>query len=924
MNAPSPGAQRARQNPGAQRARQNPGAQHARQNPGAQHARQITAGTGQHFLAAGFLLLALVVGLSMVFSARQRIDDASARATMQTAITLSDTLSTVRQAESGLRGYMLTGNPNSLATYHMALAALPRQLQALDATPDAAQNMPHLIDLHTQIATKLSQLGAALALYNAGQNTQAAALVNTDLDLQTMQNLRALITTMEARQLQRLATNDTLDARNGMLLQAATSITVLLTFFLGWIALRDHRLRTVNLLTAEARLKAANDALEIRIAERTASIAASETRFRTLAESLLGLVFMTNAQGRLTYVNNEFANFAGRLTPDLLARGFATVVHPEDQKKILAAWRESLKTHRAFEQEVRLRRRDGAWRWFLCRALPIQNAIQNGAAAVTAWIGNGTDIEDRKRAEQNLAAANAILEQRVSERSRELDRLFTLSTDILAVSAPDTTYLSLSPAWERITGFKVEDTVGTSFMDYVHPDDAAATLAAGRHLDAGNPVSGLEHRALRADGSWCWISWRAAPRDEDGLAYSIGRDVTEAKAREEQLRQSQKMEVIGQLTGGIAHDFNNLLTIIMGSLELLQRGLPNADPKTTRRIDAAMDGAARAAALTHRLLAFARRQPLEPQPIEPNRLIAGMSDMLSRILGEHINLKFVNAGGLWRVLVDVNQLENSILNLAVNARDAMPDGGQLTIETQNIDIHATHAAHPDIAPGQYVMIAVTDTGSGMTPEVRGKVFEPFFTTKPQGHGTGLGLAQVYGFIRQSNGHVAIDSTPGQGTAVKLFLPRLQGQAAAEILAPAPVAETSHGAGETILVVEDEEKIRNFSVEVLEQAGYHVLAAENAASAAQILTSTPAIDMLFTDVVLTGPMNGRALADQVQSRWPDIAVLFTTGYTRNAIIHQGRVDEGINFIGKPFTATALTQTVRKILDRTEKKKQEALF
>jgi len=887
---------------------------------GAAGTSAAAAGSGQQFLAAGFLLLAFVVGLSMVFSARQRIGDANARATMQTAISLSDTLSTVRQAESGLRGYMLTGNSASMDTYRMALAAIPRQLHSLDATPDAAQTLPRLADLHTAIATKLGQLAAALALYNAGQTQKAADLVNTDLDLQTMQNLRALILSMEARQMQRLNADDARDAHNGMILQAATSATVLLTFFLGWFALRDHRLRTTRLLAAEAKLQAANDALEIRIAERTARIAASESRFRTLAESLLGLVFMTSPEGRLTYVNNEFANFAGRLTPDLLANGFAATVHPEDQRRILSAWRESLKTQRAFEQEVRLRRHDGAWRWFLCRALPIQSDHRQ----IAGWIGNGTDIEDRKRAEQDLATANAILEQRVAERSRELDRLFTLSTDILAVSAPDSTYLSLSPAWERITGFKVEETVGKSFMDYVHPDDVAATRAAGAFLDAGNPVNGHEHRALRADGSWCWISWHSAPRDKDGLAYSIGRDVTEAKAREEQLRQSQKMEVIGQLTGGIAHDFNNLLTIIMGSLELLQRGLQNPDAKTTRRIEAALDGASRAGALTQRLLAFARRSPLEPKPFEPNRLVAGMSDMLTRVLGEHITLKFVNAADLWRVQADVNQLENSILNLAVNARDAMPDGGNLTIETKNIEVDEAHAAGPDVAPGQYVMIAVTDTGCGMTPEVRAKVFEPFFTTKPQGHGTGLGLAQVYGFIRQSNGHVTIDSTPGKGTAVKLFLPRLQGNAETESPPPAPAAETSHGAGETILVVEDEENVRNFSVEVLEHAGYHVLSAENAASAAQILTSTEKIDMLFTDVVLTGPMNGRALADQVQSRWPNIAVLFTTGYTRNAIIHQGRLDEGINFIGKPFTATALTQTVRKILDRAGKRKQEALF
>jgi CheY-like chemotaxis protein len=288
--------------------------------------------------------------------------------------------------------------------------------------------------------------------------------------------------------------------------------------------------------------------------------------------------------------------------------------------------------------------------------------------------------------------------------------------------------------------------------------------------------------------------------------------------------------------------------------------------------------------------------------------------MLHRVLGEHIALETVAAAGLWRVQADVNQLENSILNLAVNARDAMPEGGQLTIETQNAFLDEAYAqARGDVAPGQYVMIAVTDTGCGMTADVRERVFEPFFTTKPQGHGTGLGLAQVYGFIKQSNGHVFIYSEPGQGTSVKLYLPRLRGAVLEDKRPAPPVAATPASRGETILVVEDEENVRNFSVEVLEESGYHVVAAENAASALRILDEV-AVDMLFTDVVLTGTMNGRLLANEVVARRPGTAVLFTTGYTRNAIIHHGRLDDGIDFIGKPFTASALSQMVRKVLDR----------
>jgi PAS domain S-box-containing protein len=874
--------------------------------PRSSHTRQ--------FLTGGFLLLALVVAISVFFAARQRVDDLSARQAMATSLRLTDLLSTIREAESGLRGYLLTGNDNSLTTYNMAIAAAPRDMSELDSALAAEQDETDLAPVHAQVQVKLAQLAAAMSLYQSGQAKAAAALVNTDLNLHTMQGLRSLIGTMQARQTQKLAANDARDIRNGMILQLVTAMAVLFTLILGGFAIRDNQLRTEALLAADAALQATNDALEVRIAERTASIAASESRFRTLAESLLGLVFMADTEGHLTYVNNEFGSFAGIDPAKLLGLDWRQAVHPEDLPDAVAAWDHSVRTHCPYEVEYRLRRHDGAWRWFLGRALPIYNERRE----VTGWIGNGTDIDEGKRAAALLAATNAQLEQRVAERSRELDRIFRLSTDILTVTGPDAKFISLSPAWERITGIPVAAAIGRSLLDFVHPDDLAATIAAGERLDAGLAVIGFEHRASRADGSWCWLAWRAAPRDADGMTYGVGRDITAEKSREEQLRQSQKMEVVGQLTGGIAHDFNNLLTIIMGSLELLQRGLANADARSLRRIDAAMDGARRAAALTHRLLAFARRQPLEPKPIEPNRLVAGMSDMIARVLGEHIALEFVNAAGVWRVLADVNQLENSILNLAVNARGAMPGGGHLTIETQNVHLDDAYvAARLDVLPGQYVMIAVTDTGIGMTEDVQAKVFEPFFTTKPQGQGTGLGLAQVYGFIRQSNGHVAIYSEPGQGTSVKLYLPRLRGAALAETTAPPePALALPARTGETILVVEDEENVRNFSVEVLQDAGYRVMAAENAAGAKAILDTAGRIDMLFTDVVLTGSINGRVLADQVSALRPGITILFTTGYTRNAIIHHGRLDEGIDFLGKPFTASALTQMVRKLLDRAK--------
>ncbi len=865
-------------------------------------------GHARQFLTGGFFLLALIVAVSVFFAGRQRIDDADARGTMLTTNQLSALLSTMRQAESGIRGYLLTGNGDSLQTYNMALTVLPDQLRGLDRSIGAGPDTGTLAALHQLVTLKLAQLAKVLALYQGGDRFGAVSEVNVDLDLQTMQNLRDLIGTLQASQARILADSDARDERNGWILQIVTLAGVMGTLLLGSFAIRDNRLRTARLLEAEAALRESNEALERRVEERTQTMRASETQFRTLAESLPGFVYITDTAFNNFYVNPQFAAYTGQPVAALLGQGWKNFVHPEDLQTIGGVLGDAVAHGESYQLECRLRGRDGAYRWFLARSVLASGQGEG------RWIGSVTDINDRKRAEVEMVDTNAMLEQLVAERSRELDRIFRLSTDLLAVADFAGNYVRVSPAWEQITGRPIAEALSGNYIDFVHPDHAAIAAANFDDLRAGRPVW-CENRYRRADGSYRWLSWRAVSMVEEQRIYAVARDITVEKDRDEQLRQSQKMEVVGQLTGGIAHDFNNLLTIIMGSLELLQRGMANADAKVTRRINAAMDGARRAAALTHRLLAFARRQPLEPKAIEPNRLVAGMSDMLNRVLGEPIALEFVSAAGLWRVQADVNQLENSILNLAVNARDAMPQGGHLTIETQNVFLDESYAkTSADVVPGQYVMIAVTDTGTGMTPEIREKVFEPFFTTKPQGHGTGLGLAQVYGFIKQSNGHVMIYSEPGQGTSVKLYLPRLRGGVAEETRAAAPLAADLGSRGETILVVEDEENVRNFSVEVLEESGYHVLAAENAAAALKILEAPDEVDMLFTDVVLTGGMNGRMLADEVLRRRPGAAVLFTTGYTRNAIIHHGRLDEGIHFIGKPFTASALTQMVRQVFDR----------
>ncbi len=407
-------------------------------------------------------------------------------------------------------------------------------------------------------------------------------------------------------------------------------------------------------------------------------------------------------------------------------------------------------------------------------------------------------------------------------------------------------------------------------------------------------------------------------RLNETLEERVAQEVAERLKAEEALRQAQKMEAIGQLTGGIAHDFNNLLTIIVGNIELLQRRLPEGADRLQRAADHAMDATRRAATLTQRLLAFSRRQPLDPKPIDVNKLVAGMSDLLRRTLGEVVVLETVLAGGLWRSQADPNQLENAILNLAVNARDAMPDGGKLTIETANarLDEAYVEALAEPVPPGQYVLVAVSDTGTGMDKATMEKVFEPFFTTKEAGKGTGLGLSQVYGFVRQSNGHVRIYSELGEGTTIKIYLPRLLGsdEEPAEMPAKSPVMVK--GAGETVLVVEDEPDLRAYTVEALCDLGYRVLEAASGREALQIVERHPEIELLFTDVVLGNGMNGRALADEAARRRPGLPVLFTTGYTANAIVHHGRLDPGMHLIGKPFTYAELAAKVRRMLDRDQ--------
>ncbi|MER9435994.1 CHASE3 domain-containing protein [Mesorhizobium sp. M0618] len=392
---------------------------------------------------------------------------------------------------------------------------------------------------------------------------------------------------------------------------------------------------------------------------------------------------------------------------------------------------------------------------------------------------------------------------------------------------------------------------------------------------------------------------------------ALGKEIETREKAESQIRQMHKMEAVGQLTGGIAHDFNNMLAVIISAMNLAQRKLARGEHDIAQFVDAAIDAATRAANLTARLLAFSRQQPLAPQIVDANRLLTGMSDLIRRALGETIRIETVLAGGLWKTHADPSQIENAVLNLAVNARDAMGDDGKLTIETANSHLDESYAAaHAEVAAGQYVMIAVSDTGSGMTPDVMAKAFEPFFTTKPVNKGTGLGLSQVFGFVKQSGGHVNIYSEPGEGTTIKIYLPRYFG-------AEEPAVTTGRGDNiatpvtETILVVEDDARVRVSTTEAIRELGYTVIHAASGEEALQKLAENPNVALLFTDIVMP-VMNGRKLAEEAVARMPLLKVIFTTGFTRNAVVHNGVLDHDVHFLAKPFTIEQLAAKLRDVL------------
>jgi PAS domain S-box-containing protein len=568
---------------------------------------------------------------------------------------------------------------------------------------------------------------------------------------------------------------------------------------------------------------------------------------------------------------------------------------------------------------------------------------ENGT--VEAVAGTTRDVTEARETEAALKRNTERVQLALAAGAIIGTWLYDLTADRFTVDEAFAAAFGLDPALGRI-GLNLEQVVAT-----VHPDDRAGLSAAINEAIARGGAYAHQYRVRRADGKYYWIeangraehgpdgtplsfpgvvidleARRAIEADRDRIAAElralnetleqrIVERTAELQLAEEQLRQSQKMEAVGQLTGGLAHDFNNLLTGVTGSLELLQTRIAQGRIKDVDRyVNAAQGAAKRAAALTHRLLAFSRRQTLDPKPTNVNRLVQGMEELIRRTVGPEITVEpAVGAAGLWPTLVDSGQLENALLNLCINARDAMPDGGTLTIETANRWLDQRAARDRDMSPGQYVSLCVSDTGTGMPPEIAAKAFDPFFTTKPIGMGTGLGLSMIYGFAKQSGGQVRIYSEANQGTMVCIYLPRHLGEAeTAEMvseLSNAPRAEE----GQTVLVVDDEPTVRMLVTEILEDLGYRAIEAADGASGLQVLQSDTRIDLLVTDVGLPGGMNGRQMADAARMVRPDLTVLFITGYAENAVVSHGHLDPGMHILTKPFGLEALASRINELID-----------
>ncbi|MEH3103486.1 MAG: PAS domain-containing protein [Sphingomonas phyllosphaerae] len=680
-------------------------------------------------------------------------------------------------------------------------------------------------------------------------------------------------------------------------------------------------------------------------------LAASEGELRMVTDALPLLVSFIDRDLVYRYANQHYYEWFGIGPDDVIGRHTRDVIGAENFERRRPFMERALAGETIVEDSL-IQHGDGSWRRADIRYLP--RIDERGE--VLGFQVIVLDVEERVRREEALNASNARFRAAMEAMH-----------GVLWTNDAEGRMVGEQIGWAMLTGQTPEQYQGYGWADAVHPDDAQASVTAWRKAVESKSTFVFEHRVRRHCGTWRTFAVRAVPRiDARGEvaewvgvhtdithqraaeaalrdhAEQLERQVRHRERAEEQLRQlnetletrvieeiasrhaaerklaqAQKMETVGKLTGGVAHDFNNLLQVVSGNLQLLQKDIAGNDRAETR-VANALAGVSRGSRLAAQLLAFGRRQALEPKVVNVTRFVRGMDDMLRRAIGEGIEVETIFGGGLWNTFIDPGQIENALLNLAINARDAMDGQGKLTIELANAHLDDDYARrHDEVEPGQYVMLAVTDTGCGMSDEVVAKVFEPFFSTKAEGKGSGLGLSMVYGFVKQSGGHVNIYSEPGHGSTIRLYLPRAMEREDVEVvLDSGPIA----GGTETVLVVEDDDEVRATVVEMLGDLGYRVLKAVDAQSALSVVESGIPIDLLFTDVVMPGTLKSPEMARKARERLPDLAVLFTSGYTENSIVHGGRLDAGVELLSKPYTREALARKIRHVLAQQAQRRE----
>jgi PAS domain S-box-containing protein len=604
-------------------------------------------------------------------------------------------------------------------------------------------------------------------------------------------------------------------------------------------------------------------------------------------------IILVDHQGTILFANNRMAEMFGMSLGELIGRSYPEHLHPaerqvgdEKMRQLIRGDIQSVSTERHYI------RADGSDFWGILSG----KRLQNPDGTLRALVGIIADISESKQAE---------------EEREQFHKFFQLSSDVMCIADPNGAFLRTNPACTETLGYSESELTSKSFIEFIHPDDKQATLdEMAKQLQKGYSLD-FENRYVCKDGSVKWLSWRAIYNKDEGITYATARDVTEQKKLQEQLSQAQKLESVGRLAGGVAHDFNNMLSVILGHVELAQKKVDVTAP-LCEHLEQIHKAAERSADIVRQLLAFARKQTVTPRVLDLNETMAGMLKMLRRLIGEDIDLVLLPGEMLWPVKLDSAQIDQILANLCVNARDAIAGVGRITIETENVTFDAGFCAgHKGFVPGEYVMLTVIDDGCGMDRDILKKIFEPFFTTKSLGQGTGLGLATVYGIVKQNNGFIDVYSNPGQGTSFKIYLPRYLGTD--EQVSAAGPKESAGRGQETVLMVEDEPAILDLGKQMLELQGYRVLAAGTPGEAIRLAEEHMGeIHLLMTDVVMP-EMNGRDLASKLLSLYPGLKRLFMSGYTADAIAHHGVLDEGIHFIQKPFSFDALVAKVREALD-----------